>query len=158
MYSGTPYPVGLDPIWLLTKNKILFTNSMKMKFSIIIGIMQMFFGLCLALLNHVHFGRRVSLLFEFIPQMVFLSFVFGYLCVMIFIKWIKYSGAPSDTTGPGCAPNILIELIQMFFLGTSATSDCQVLYPSQVCWFQVNKEDYFSIGSLVCYPYPIFIG
>jgi len=51
---------------------------------------------------------------------------------MIFIKWIKYSGTPSDLTGPGCAPNLLIELINMFFFKSAAEpGSCQVLYPGQ---------------------------
>ena len=134
-YNGNPYPFGLDPVWSNAINKIGFTNSMKMKFAVIIGILQMFFGLILALLNHIFFGRMINVFFEFIPQIIFLTFVFVYLCVMIFIKWIKYSGAPSDFTGPGCAPNLLIELIGMFFFKSSATSDCQVLYPGQVSSF-----------------------
>ena len=53
MYSGSPYVFGLDPVWQLATNKITFTNTMKMKFAIIIGIMQMIFGLVLGLLNHM---------------------------------------------------------------------------------------------------------
>lgn len=94
-------------------NKISFTNSLKMKFSVIIGIIQMVFGLMLSLLNHLFFGKLISVFFEFIPQIIFLTFIFVYLCVMIFIKWIKFSGAPSDVTGPGCAPNLLIGIAKV---------------------------------------------
>jgi V-type H+-transporting ATPase subunit a len=133
MFVGEPYPYGLDPVWQLAINKISFTNSLKMKFSVIIGIMQMCFGLFLSFLNHMFFGRTTSVLFEFIPQIIFMLFIFVYLCVMIVIKWLKYSGHPSDVTGPGCAPNLLIELIDMFFLKTQAANanDCMTLYPGQ---------------------------
>ena len=62
------------------------------------------------------FGRLISVFFEFIPQIIFLTFIFVYLCVMIFIKWIKFSGTPGDLTGPGCAPNLLIGILIQFFL------------------------------------------
>lgn len=47
----------------------------------------------------------INVYFEFIPQIIFLTFIFIYLCVMIFIKWIKFVGSPMGT---GCAPNLLI--------------------------------------------------
>jgi len=151
MYDGNPYPFGLDPVWANSINKISFTNSMKMKFSIIIGIMQMVFGLMLALLNHTFFGRKISIFFEFIPQIIFLSFVFVYLCLMIFIKWIKYSGTPSDLTGPGCAPNLLIELIGMFFFKTNAVG-CQVLYPGQA-----TVQIFLIVVALLCIPVMLLV-
>lgn len=52
-YVGHPYPLGMDPIWQLTKNKIIFQNSFKMKISIIIGILHMLFGVSMSLFNHM---------------------------------------------------------------------------------------------------------
>lgn len=53
------------------------------------------------------FRRKISILFEFIPQIIFISLIFVYLCLMIFIKWIKYAGTDDKLTG-ACAPNILL--------------------------------------------------
>lgn len=52
-YSGNPYPIGLDPVWQLAENKIIFQNSFKMKISIIIGIIHMLFGVIMSLFNHL---------------------------------------------------------------------------------------------------------
>lgn len=50
-YMGTPYPIGMDPIWQLAQNKIIFQNSFKMKISIILGITHMLFGVSISLFN-----------------------------------------------------------------------------------------------------------
>lgn len=94
-------------MWQGAINKIGYTNTMKMKFSVIIGIMQMLFGLALSLLNHLYFKRTINILLEFIPQILFMTLIFVYLCFMIFLKWIKYNGSDSPTSG-ACAPNLLI--------------------------------------------------
>lgn len=52
-YIGHPYPIGMDPVWQLAKNKIIFFNSYKMKISIIFGIIHMLFGVSMSLLNHL---------------------------------------------------------------------------------------------------------
>lgn len=50
-YVNHPYPIGMDPVWQLAKNKIIFQNSFKMKISIILGIIHMLFGVSMSLFN-----------------------------------------------------------------------------------------------------------
>jgi len=84
---GSVYPFGLDPIWHVSSNELLFFNSFKMKLSVIFGIFQMFVGTCLKGLNAIFFGERLDFLFEFIPMMVFACSLFVYMVVLIIMKW-----------------------------------------------------------------------
>lgn len=49
--SGNSYPFGIDPVWNIAKNVLNFTNSFKMKMSVILGIAHMFFGVILSFMN-----------------------------------------------------------------------------------------------------------
>lgn len=50
-YAQTPYIFGMDPVWVLSENKIIFLNSFKMKLSIIFGVIHMIFGVCMSVIN-----------------------------------------------------------------------------------------------------------
>ncbi|XP_012283329.1 V-type proton ATPase 116 kDa subunit a isoform X1 [Orussus abietinus] len=112
-YWQYPYPFGMDPVWQLAENKIIFLNSYKMKISIIFGVIHMLFGVIVGLWNHMYFKRKLSIICEFIPQIVFLVFLFLYMALLIFIKWIKYGPTNPISEGPACAPSVLITFINM---------------------------------------------
>ncbi|NXD17418.1 VPP3 ATPase, partial [Nothocercus nigrocapillus] len=120
-----PYPFGIDPIWSLATNHLNFLNSFKMKMSVVLGIVHMGFGVLLGVFNHVHFHQRHRLVLEFLPEMVFLLALFGYLVFLIFYKWIKFSAVNSLV-----APSILIHFIDMFLF--TSNKENLPLYEGQV--------------------------
>lgn len=85
-YHGYPYVFGMDPIWQVAENKIIFQNAFKMKISIILGVMHMLFGVFLSLWNHKFFKKSLNIYAEFIPQVIFLCGMFGYLSFLMIIK------------------------------------------------------------------------
>lgn len=125
---GGAYPFGLDPVWQMSQNKITITNSIKMKLSVIFGVSQMLFGLCLSLINHRFFNRPLNIYFMFIPQLVFICSIFGYLILLIFVKWLKFTEKESYI-----APNLLIGLINMFLFSypEEGSKSLQPFYPGQ---------------------------
>lgn len=115
-YLQYPYPIGIDPIWQLAENKIIFLNSYKMKISIIFGVIHMIFGILVGLRNHLYFKKRLNIICEFIPQIIFLVFLFLYLTLLMFIKWATYSAEGAEEVSPHCAPSVLISFINMVLM------------------------------------------
>lgn len=135
IYVTEPYPFGFDPIWQISINKIAFQNSYKMKISIIIGVIHMLFGIVLSLLNFTFFQDKVSILCEFIPHMIFLLGLFGYLCFMVLYKWVMFGCGPQfDVVWQSrCAPSVLIYFINMVLLKKDPpVADCNLwMYEGQ---------------------------
>jgi V-type H+-transporting ATPase subunit a len=87
IFKECVYPFGLDPKWKVATNELAFVNSFKMKMSVILGVSHMLLGIVMKGLNNVYFNNKIGFFFEFIPQLLFMGLLFGYMNVMIFIKW-----------------------------------------------------------------------
>jgi len=119
-WYGTPYPFGVDPIWQVSENKIVFLNAFKMKVSIILGVIHMTFGVCLSYWNATYFKRPLNIFAEFIPQIIFLVCMFGYLTLLMWMKWTMYAANAVDIVeSERCAPSILITFINMVLFKTN---------------------------------------
>lgn len=143
-------------IWNIAMNKLTFLNSFKMKMSVILGVVHMLFGISLSLFNHLwafhpllhflfyvllvvilhklwlsaclcrYFKKPLNIYLGFIPEIVFMASLFGYLVIMIFYKWFLYDASTSKD-----APSLLIAFINMFLFNYNDPS-IQPLYRGQV--------------------------
>ncbi|XP_020828231.1 V-type proton ATPase 116 kDa subunit a 1 isoform X3 [Phascolarctos cinereus] len=137
-----PYPFGIDPIWNIATNKLTFLNSFKMKMSVILGIIHMIFGVTLSLLNHTYFKKPLNIYLEFIPEIIFITSLFGYLVILIFYKWTAYDAHSSKD-----APSLLIHFINMFLFSYSDSSN-KMLYSGQQ-----GVQCFLVVVAMLCVPW-----
>merc|ERR1711920_115102 len=104
-----PYPFGLDWAWVGASNELLYVNSLKMKLSVLFGVLQMIVGVLLRWSNAFYFKNMTDFIFECVPMMIFMLCFFGWMDVMILYKWVHPIEGPG-TNGP---PNIINSLICM---------------------------------------------
>ncbi|KAH8824569.1 V-type ATPase, V0 complex, 116kDa subunit family [Flagelloscypha sp. PMI_526] len=123
--NGHVYPFGLDPGWHGAENNLVFTNSYKMKMSIVLGVCHMTFALCLQLPNYFKFNTKSDIYTQFIPQIVFLMSIFGYLVVCILYKWSV------DWNASSASPPSLLNMLIAMFLSPGSVAPELVLYPGQ---------------------------
>lgn len=87
------YPFGVDPSWRGSLSELPFLNSLKMKMSILLGVAQMNLGIILSFLNARFSSNLLDISFQVVPQIIFLNSLFGYLSLLILIKWCTGSQA-----------------------------------------------------------------
>src|SRR6266478_7475144 len=85
----------------------------------------MTFALCLQVPNHIKFKRTVDIYANFIPQMVFLQSIFGYLVLCIMYKWTV------DWTTSKTQPPSLLNMLIAMFLQPGKVDPATQLYPGQ---------------------------
>lgn len=133
------YSMGLDYVWHHAENGIGFVNSMKMKMSIIVGVIHMLFGISLKGLNALHFSDYTSFFLEFIPQFVFMTSTFGYMVLCIIIKWLQ-----DFSLSPGNAPSII-----SLFINLISEVDTPLIYDKET---QLYLQQTLVIISFLCVP------
>ena len=148
------YPIGLDPKWYVAVNELSFLNSFKMKMSVIIGVLQMILGLFLKGFNGIYFGDYVDFLFEFLPQLIFMCLLFGYMCLMIYIKWgTDWSDDLSK------APSLISQLLMLFLnMGSTGPDNFKTpLFHREDYHYQETFQYYALIISVICVPVMLLI-
>lgn len=59
--------MGIDPTWHLGANELAYLNSLKMKISVILGVLQMGMGVFMKALNAIYKKNSLDFWFEFVP-------------------------------------------------------------------------------------------
>lgn len=113
----------------------------------------MMFGVILSLWNNKYFAKSVNIYCEFIPQITFLSCMFGYMSLLMFHKWTAYVAGGFDDikTTERCAPSILITFINMVLFKTNEpdSPECDpYMYAGQE-----GIQKFLVIVSVVCVPW-----
>ncbi|KAL6517334.1 V-type proton ATPase subunit a3 [Orobanche minor] len=147
------YPFGADPAWHGSRSELPFLNSLKMKMSILLGVAQMNLGIIMSYFNAQFFKNSINTcldetsraffvanlfllvaalrLFQFIPQMIFLNALFGYLSVLIIIKWC--TGSKAD---------LYHVMIYMFLSPTDELGENQLFAGQKMAQIRHHGESY----------------
>jgi V-type H+-transporting ATPase subunit a len=81
------YPFGVDPAWYLSPLLLTFTNNIKMKLAVVIGVIHMAIGVIVKGANSVYFRNYLDFVFEVITGLIILLGLFGWMDLLIFSKW-----------------------------------------------------------------------
>lgn len=134
-----PYPFGVDPSWRGSRSELPFLNSLKMKMSILMGVAQMNLGIVLSYFDARFHGNALDIRYQFIPQMIFLNSLFGYLALLILIKWC--TGSQAD----------LYHVMIYMFLDPAGD-----LGENQLFWGQKELQILLLLLALVAVPWMLF--
>lgn len=127
-----------------------------------------------------YFKNKLSIICEFIPQVIFLTFLFLYMVLLMFLKWIIYY--PTNATeskrafqffffiflpkfilllrflgpeveySPHCAPSILITFINMVLFKETKAQDPEHCEPNMFAG-QMILQPLLVVCAFICVPW-----
>lgn len=100
------YPMGADPVWGISSNRLTFVNGVKMKLSVIFGVLHMTMGILHKGANCVYFKNWASLLTEVVAGLIILLGMFGWMDLLVIAKWFSPIDIDSDVMQPGAFKQI----------------------------------------------------
>ncbi|KAK4606218.1 hypothetical protein RGQ29_000473 [Quercus rubra] len=133
------YPFGVDPSWRGSRSELPFLNSLKMKMSILLGVVQMNLGIIISYFNARFFSSSLDIRYQFVPQVIFLNSLFGYLSLLIIIKWC--TGSQAD---------LYHVMIYMFLSPTDNLGE------NQLFWGQRPLQIILLLLALIAVPWMLF--
>lgn len=122
-YAGNDcvYAFGTDPAWFLSPQYLTFVNSIKMRTSVIIGVVHMSMGIIVKGFNALFRGNNIVLVFEVLTGIIILNGLFGWMDFLILKKWLypmnAYSTDPKEVLKLRNAPSIITVMINNFLKG-----------------------------------------
>ena len=93
--TGKTYPFGIDHRWHHAENSMTFTNSLKMKLSLILGFFHMTLGSIISLLNSFYDRDMITFYLVSLPQFIAFTLFLGYLVFLCLYKWFVTIDHPS---------------------------------------------------------------
>jgi V-type H+-transporting ATPase subunit a len=125
-----------------------------MKLAVIFAILQMSLGIFMKGVNSVYFRKPLDFIFEFIPQIVLLWALFGYMDLLIVGKWltpvdVNILALPGSTEydALNLSPSIITTMIDIFLaFGSNESTENGVTTTSYL--YVINNQQIISLCCL----------